>query len=54
MKIIIRARSFFKARMGTFREAGLFRNNRIISINSVSFPAGRRRFPENVSMRRIC
>lgn len=39
MKIKIYARSFFEARMGTFREAELFQNNRIISINSVSFPA---------------
>lgn len=39
MEIKIYARSFFEARMGTSHEAELFRNDRIISINSVSFPA---------------
>ena len=39
MQIYVHARSFFEARQGTNRERELFRNNRIISINSVSFPA---------------
>ena len=36
MKIIIHARSFFEARMGTRIEAELFRDYRIISINDVT------------------
>ena len=39
MQIYVQARSFFEARQGTKRERELFRDNRIISINSVSFPA---------------
>ena len=39
MQIYVHARSFFEARQGTKRERELFRNNRIISINSVSFLA---------------
>lgn len=39
MRIKVLARSFFEARQGTERERRLFRNYRIISINSVSFPA---------------
>ena len=39
MQIYVHARSFFEARQGTKRERELFRTNRIISINSVSFPA---------------
>lgn len=39
MKIKVLARSFFEARQGTERERRLFLNYRIISINSVSFPA---------------
>lgn len=39
MRIKILARSFFEARMGTSRETELFRKYRIISINSVTFPA---------------
>ena len=39
MQIYVHARSFFEARQGTKRERELFRDNRIISINSVSFPA---------------
>ena len=39
MQIYVHARSFFEASQGTKRERELFRNNRIISINSVSFPA---------------
>ena len=39
MQIYVHARSFFEARQGTKRERKLFRDNRIISINSVSHPA---------------
>lgn len=39
MQIYVHARSFFEARQGTKRERELFRDNRIISINSVSHPA---------------
>ncbi len=39
MQIYVHARSFFEARQGTKRERKLFRNNRIISINSASFPS---------------
>ncbi len=39
MQIYVHARSFFEARQGIRRERKLFRDNRIISINSVSFPA---------------
>ena len=39
MQIYVKARSFFEARQGTSRERELFRDNRIISINNVSFPA---------------
>ena len=39
MQIYVQARSFFEARQGTKRERELFRDNRIISINSVSHPA---------------
>lgn len=39
MRIKLFARSFFEARMGTRREAELFRRYRIISINNISFPA---------------
>ena len=39
MQIYVHARSFFEARQGIKRERELFRDNRIISINSVSHPA---------------
>ena len=39
MQIYVKARSFFEARQGTTQERELFRYNRIISINNVSFPA---------------
>ena len=39
MQIYVHARSIFEARQGTKRERELFRDNRIISINSVSHPA---------------
>ena len=39
MEIYVHARSFFEARQGTNLERELFRHNRIISINNVSFPA---------------
>ena len=39
MKIYVKARSFFEACRGTGREREFFRDNRIISINSVSHPA---------------
>ena len=39
MEINVIARSFFEACQGTKRERKLFRHNRIISINNVSFPA---------------
>ena len=39
MQIYVHARSFFEARQGTKQERELFRDNRIISINSVSHPA---------------
>ena len=39
MQIFVKARSFFEARQGTKRERELFRDNRIISINNVSFSA---------------
>ncbi|MDD5662820.1 MAG: hypothetical protein PHT71_00990 [Victivallaceae bacterium] len=39
MRIKVVARSFVEARLGTRREAELFRKYRIISINNVSFPA---------------
>ena len=39
MEIYVKARSFFEARQGTGLERELFRANRIISINNVSFPA---------------
>ena len=39
MQIYVHARSFFEARQGTKRERELFRDNRIISINSVSHHA---------------
>ena len=39
MQIYVHARSFFEARQGSKREREFFRDNRIISINSVSHPA---------------
>lgn len=39
MKILVKARSFFEARMGTPREADLLAKYRVISINSVTLPA---------------
>lgn len=39
MQIYVKPRSFFEACQGTDREREFFRNYRIISINSVSFPA---------------
>ena len=39
MLILVKARSFFEARMGSLREAAIMANYRVISINSVSFPA---------------
>ena len=39
MKIMVKARSFFEARQGTPREAELLAKYRIVSINSVTFPA---------------
>ena len=38
MRILVKARSFFEARMGTPREADLLAKHRIISINNVTFP----------------
>ena len=46
MQIYVHARSFFEARQGTRRERKLFRDNRIISINSVSFPSEEPPFSE--------
>lgn len=46
MQIFVKARSFFEARQGTKRERELFRANRIISINSVSFPSEEPPFSE--------
>ena len=46
MQIYVHARSFFEARQGTKRERELFRDNRIISINSVSHPAEEPPFSE--------
>lgn len=46
MQIYVHARSFFEARQGTRRERELFRDNRIISINSVSFPSEEPPFSE--------
>ena len=39
MKIYVKPRSFFESCRGTGREREFFRDNRIISINSVSHPA---------------
>lgn len=39
MRIMVKARSFFEARRGAPREAELLAECRIISINSVTFPA---------------
>ena len=46
MQIFVKARSFFEARQGTKLERKLFRDNRIISINSVSFPSEEPPFSE--------
>ena len=46
MQIFVKARSFFEARQGTKLERELFRDNRIISINSVSFPSEEPPFSE--------
>ena len=46
MQIFVKARSFFEVRQGTKRERKLFRDNRIISINSVSFPSEEPPFSE--------
>ena len=46
MQIYVKARSFFEARQGASREKELFRDNRIISINSVSFPSEEPPFSE--------
>ena len=46
MQIYVHSRSFFEARQGTKRERKLFRDNRIISINSVSFPSEEPPFSE--------
>ena len=39
MQIYVRARTFFEAARGSWKERHIFRTSRIISINSVSFPA---------------
>ena len=39
MKISVKARTFFEARMGGKRERELFRTRRIISINNIGFPS---------------
>ena len=39
MQINVKARSFFEAAQGSWRERCFFRTSRIISINNVSFPA---------------
>ena len=46
MQIYVHARSFFEACQGTKLEKQLFRNYRIISINSVSFPSEEPPFSE--------
>ena len=46
MQIYVHARSFFEACQGTKLERELFRNYRIISINSVSFPSEEPPFSE--------
>ena len=46
MQIYVKARSFFEARQGSEQERKLFQNYRIISINSVRFPAERPPFSE--------
>ena len=39
MQIYVKARTFFEAAQGSWQERYFFRTSRIISINSVSFPA---------------
>ena len=39
MQIYVRARTFFEAARGSWKERHIFRTSRIISINNVSFPA---------------